>query len=426
MALPIAWYSVRNYSSSALHAQSRGMTASRSAQRLRHAFLVTQIALSFVLLAGAGLLAASLMNLSRVAPGFQPAHVLSGQVSLPWARYSAAADRQIFIDRLMDALRAQPGVAAAGASTNIPLSGNSNRSAATVKGFVLPPGESIRANYSYAVAGDYFAAMRIPVVSGRPLTADDVRLGNRVCAVDQDFARRYWPDANAIGHKLFLGSEEGPDTEAYTVVGVVGAVKQAALSEQEALGAVYYPYEERFDNAIYIVTRTSQEPDAFARTLQRAVRTIDAELPVNNIRSMDTRIADSLITRRSPAVLALLYAIIALLLTAIGTYGVLGYAVAQRRREIAVRMALGARPDQVRRQFIALASRLIAGGSVIGVAGAWMTGRAMQALLFEVPPLPVTILGLTAAVLGTVCLAACLLPSWRAARISPRAALAEE
>jgi len=149
-------------------------------------------------------------------------------------------------------------------------------------------------------------------------------------------------------------------------------------------------------------------------------------LPVNNIRSMDTRIADSLITRRSPAVLAMLYALIALLLTAIGTYGVLGYAVVQRRREIALRMALGARPDQVRRQFVALAVRLIAGGSIVGIAGAWMTGRAMQALLFQVQPLPASIVVLTAAVLATVCLAACMLPSWRAARIAPSSALAEE
>ena len=320
MALPIAWYSVRNYSSSALHAQSRGSTASRSAQRLRHAFLVTQIALSFVLLSGAGLLAASLMNLSRVAPGFQPAHVLSGQVSLPWARYSAIAERQIFIDRLMEALRAQPGVVTAGISTNIPLSGNSNRSASTVKGFVLPPGESVRANYAYAVAGDYFGAMRVPIVSGRVLTDDDARLGRRVSVVDEDFARRYWPDGHAIGQQLFLGGEEGPEAEAFTVVGVVGAVKQASLSEQDALGAVYYPYAERFDNALYVVTKTSQDPDAFGRTLQRAVRIIDPELPVNNIQSMDTRIADSLIARRSPAVLAVLYALIALLLTAIGTY----------------------------------------------------------------------------------------------------------
>ena len=426
MALPIAWYSVRNYSSSALHAQARGTTASRSAQRLRHAFLVTQIALSFVLLAGAGLLATSLMNLSRVAPGFQSAHVLTGQVSLPWARYAKIADRLVFIDRMMDSLHSQPGVVAAGVSTNIPLSGNSNRSASTVKGFVLPPGESIRANYAYAVAGDYFAALRVPIVSGRALTGDDARLGNHVSVVDEDFARRYWPAGNAIGQKLFLGSEEGPDTEAYTVVGVVGAVKQAALSEQDALGAVYYPYAERFDNALYVVTKTSQEPDAFARTLQRVVRGLDPELPVNNIRSMDTRIADSLITRRSPAVLAMLYALIALLLTAIGTYGVLGYAVVQRRREIALRMALGARPDQVRRQFVALAVRLIAGGSIVGIAGAWMTGRAMQALLFQVPPLPASIVVLTAAVLATVCLAACMLPSWRAARIAPSSALAEE
>ena len=421
MALPIAWYSLRSHSSDDLHAHSR-----RTAQRLRHGFLVAQIALSFVLLAGAGLLAASLMNLTRVPPGFQPAHVLSGQVSLPWDRYGGSKPRLVFIDRLMDALHGQPGVVAAGIATNIPLSGNSNRSATTVKGYALPPGTSVRANYAYAVAGEYFAVMGLPVLAGRPLLPDDARMGRHVCVVDEDFARRYWPKGNEIGGQLFLGSEVGPDSEAFTVVGVVGAVKQAGLSEQDALGAVYYPYAERFDNALFVVTKTSLEPDAFGGTLQRVVRRIDPELPVNNIRSMETRIADSLIARRSPAVLAGLYAIIALLLTAIGTYGVLSYSVAQRRREIALRMALGARPDQVRRQFVALAGRLVATGSVMGLAGAWLTGRAMQAVLFEVAPLPVPVVAMSGAVLATVCLAACLLPSRRAAHISPQAALAEE
>ena len=187
-----------------------------------------------------------------------------------------------------------------------------------------------------------------------------------------------------------------------------------------------YPYAERFDNALFVVTRTALEPDSFGGTLQRIVRTIDPELPVNNIQSMETRIDASLIARRSPALLAVLYSLIALLLTAIGTYGVLSYAVAHRRREIALRIALGARPDQVRGQFMGLALRLLAVGTAVGLVGAWLTGRAMQAILFQVPPLPLGVVATTGAVLATVCLLACLVPSQRAARISPRAALADE
>jgi ABC-type antimicrobial peptide transport system permease subunit len=208
-------------------------------------------------------------------------------------------------------------------------------------------------------------------------------------------------------------------------VGVVGPVKQAGLADDEALGAVYYPYSDRFDSAIYVVARTSLPPDALANTLQHVVRTIDAELPVNNLRSMETRIAESLIARRSPAVLAGLFSGIAILLTAIGTYGVLSYAVAQRRREIGLRMALGAHPGHVRRQFVALALRLLCAGMFVGFLGAWMMGRAIQALLFHVPALHVATLGGATGIVTVICLAACLVPSHCAARVSPMEALTE-
>ena len=167
-------------------------------------------------------------------------------------------------------------------------------------------------------------------------------------------------------------------------------------------------------------------PESLAVTLRGVVRRIDPELPLNDLRSMEVRIADSLVARRSPAVLAALFSGLAVLLTAVGTYGVLSYAVAQRRREIALRMALGARPEQVRAQFVSLALRLLAAGTLLGVSGAWVAGRAIQAVLFKVPALHVATLAGTAGVLGAVSLAACLWPSHRAARISPMEALAEE
>jgi len=163
-----------------------------------------------------------------------------------------------------------------------------------------------------------------------------------------------------------------------------------------------------------------------AFTLQKVVRQIDADVPVSDLRSMDTRIADSLVARRSPALLAGLFSGIALLLTSIGTYGVLSYAVAQRRREIGVRIALGAQPGQIRIQFLSLSLRLLTAGTVLGLIGAWQAGRAMRTLLFQVPPLNVAVLAAAACVTVAVCLAACLVPSQRAAQISPLEALAEE
>jgi predicted permease len=424
-AVPVAWFNLRRHLGNALQSESRGGTSGRRAQILRHSFIVSQIALAFILLAGAGLLGLSLQRVMAVSPGFQSDHVLTGQILLPWADYSEAA-RLTFVENLMDKIGRLPGVLSAGVVNNVPFSGNNGKSAATVKGYIPRPGESARGHYSYGVAGDYFRAMGFSLRSGRFLTAGDSRRSERVCVVDEDFARYYWPNASAIGQHLWEGSEAGKDAEAFTVVGVVGEVKQAGLTEDEAQGAIYYPYVFRIGDSVFVAVRTSLPPESFALTLQKVVRQIDADVPVNDLRSMETRIADSLVARRSPALLAGLFSGTALLLTAIGTYGVLSYAVAQRRREIGVRMALGAQPGQIRSQFFSLSLRLLAGGTLLGVIGACLTGRAMQAVLYHVPALNLAILAGAACVTAAVCLAACLLPSQRAARISPMEALTEE
>ena len=424
-AMPVAWFHLRRHLGNALQSESRGGTSGRGGQILRHCFIVAQIALAFLLLAGAGLLGLSLQRVMAVSPGFQSGHVLTGQILLPWADYSEAG-RLKFMESLLDKLNQLPGVLSAGVVNNVPFSGNTGKSAATVAGHVRRPGESARGHYSYGVDGDYFRAMGFSLRAGRFLNADDSRRSARVCVVDEDFARYYWPRASAVGQRLWDGSEVGKDADAFTVVGVVGGVKQAGLTENEAQGAIYYPYVFRVDSGFFVAVRTSLPPESLALTLQKVVRQIDPDVPVSDIISMDARIADSLIARRSPALLSGLFSAIALLLTAIGTYGVLSYAVAQRRREIGVRMALGAQPGQIRSQFLSLSLRLLAAGTLLGLLGAWQSGRAMRAVLFQVPPLDLPILAAAACVTGVVCLAACLLPSQRAARISPMEALTEE
>jgi len=424
-ALPVAWFHLRRHLGNALQSESRGGTSGHGAQFLRHCFIVSQIALALILLAGAGLLGLSLQRVMAISPGFQSDHVLTGQILLPWADYPEAG-RLKFVESLMDKVDHLPGVLSAGVVNNVPFSGNIGKSAATVAGHVRRPGESARGHYSYGVAGDYFRAMGFSLRAGRFLTADDSRRSARVCVVDEDFARYYWPQGSAIGQRLWDGSEAGTDTEAFTIVGVVGGVKQAGLTDNEAQGAIYYPYAFRIGDSVFVAVRTSLPPESLALTLQNVVRQIDADVPVSDLRSMDTRIADSLIARRSPALLAGLFSGIALLLTSIGTYGVLSYAVAQRRREIGVRIALGAQPGQIRIQFLSLSLRLLTAGTVLGLIGAWQAGRAMRSLLFQVPPLNVAVLAAAACVTAAVCLAACLLPSQRAAQISPMEALAEE
>jgi predicted permease len=426
LAVPIAWFNLRRHLGNALQSESRGGTSGRAAQILRHSFIVSQIALAFMLLAGAGLLGLSLQRAMAVSPGFQSDHILTGHILLPWADYPDGTARLKFVESLVDKIGHLPGVLSAGVVNNVPFSGKSGKSAATIMGHVLRPGESARGHYSYGVGGDYFRAMGFSLRAGRFLTAADSRRSERVCVVDEDFARYYWPNTGALGQRLWEGSEAGKDAEAFTVVGVVGGAKQAGLTEDEAQGAIYYPYIFRFDDSVFVSVRTSLPPDSLGLALQKVVRQIDPDIPVNDLRSMETRIADSLVARRSPALLAGLFSCIALLLTAVGTYGVLSYAVAQRRREIGLRMALGAQPGQIRNQFFYLSLRLLTGGVLLGVIGAWLTGHAMQAVLFHVPAFNLAILVGAVFVMGLVSLAACLLPSQRAARISPMESLAGE
>jgi predicted permease len=425
LAVPIAWFNLRGHLNSAMQSETRGGTPGRAAQSLRHGFIVAQIALATVLLSGAGLLALSLERAMAVSPGFRPDHVLSGQIPVPGNKYPDRSTRLAFNERLLQDIARQPGVLAAGVVSNVPLSGNSGKSAATVEGHVRRPGEAPRGHYSYRVDGDYFAAMGFSLWEGRFLTADDSRRSTRVCVVDEDFARYYWPHSSALGQHLFEGGEATTDAQSFTVVGVVGAVKQAGLTDQTAQGAIYYPYALNWDDHLFVVVRTSLRPESLGVVLQKVVRQIDREIPVNDLQSMDTRIADSLVAQRSPALVAGCFSLIAVLLVGVGTYGVLSFAVAQRRREIGVRMALGARPGQIRSQFLAVALRLLVAGTIFGAIGAWLAGRAMRTLLFQVPPLHVATLVAAAGFIGAVSLVACLVPAQRATQISPAEALAD-
>jgi predicted permease len=432
IAVPVAWFNLSSHLAHALQSESRTGTVSRAAQRLRHGFIVAQIALAFVLLAGAALLSLSLKKVMEVSPGFRADHVLTGEVTVPFS-YNARP----FLDRLLEAIDQQPGVGAAGAITNVPLSGESGKSAVTPKGYVPPSGQSLQGHYSYQVTGDYFAALGIPLREGRFLTSADSHRADRVCVVDEDFARRYWPNGGVLGQRLFVeqskdraprvfqGSDED-DAKLFTIVGVVGAVKQAELTEPQGQGAVYLPFMDSDGINIFVVTRTSQRPEAFTQTLRKLVRATNPDLAIDNLRSMDARIAESLIARRSPALLAGIFAGVALLLAAIGTYGVLSYAVAQRTREIGIRMALGAQTKQIGAQFLSLGLRLLAAGTILGLIGAWWAARAMQSVLFDVPALPVATLLGTAVVMTAVSLVACLIPVRRAAKVDPMIVLRAE
>ncbi len=419
---PIAWFNLRSHLANALQSESRTGTINRTTQRLRHGFIVAQIALAFILLAGAALLGLSLKNVLAVPSGFRAEHVLTGECTISW---DVIPNRVVIIDRLLESIRQQPGIVSAGTITSIPLSGDSGKTVITPKDYVPPPGQSQQGHYSYGVHGDYFSVLGIPLREGRFLTSADSHRPERVCVVDEDFARRYWPNGGALGQRIAVG-DETDDAKLFTIVGVVGAVKQAELTEPQGQGAVYLPLVYRENNSVFVVTRTSQRPEAFAETLRKLVRAANPDLAIDNLRSMDTRIAESLIARRSPALLAGIFAGVALLLAAIRTYGVLSYAVAQRHREIGIRMALGAQRKQIGTQFFSLGLRLLAAGTILGLIGAWLAGRAMQSVLFDVPTLHIAILIGTAFVLAAVSLVACLIPVRRATLVNPIEALHSE
>ncbi|HEX2855674.1 MAG TPA: ABC transporter permease [Opitutaceae bacterium] len=425
LALPVIWLNLRTRLAGTLQSESRSGTAGRAAQRVRHGFIVAQVALAFVLLSGAGLLGLSLKRVLETPPGFTPEQVFTGRLALPWKSYKDNAARLAFIERLLPALRSIPGVTHAAISSGVPFSGVTNDSAVFVEGHVPRPGDSVRAHYLSMASGEYWRAMNIPLRRGRFLEDSDNQGKQRVCVVDQAFADRYWPGLDPIGRRL-APNDSFKEENANTVVGVVASVKQTELAEAGGHGAVYFPYVNYATNNFVVVLRTSLPPASFAPAVRKTILELDPSLPADDLRPLQARIDESLVARRSPAVLAGIFAGVALLLAAIGTYGVLAYSVSQRRREIGVRMALGALPRQVLVQFLQMGAKLLALGVALGALGAWAVERGIQSVLVDVSSARVEIFAVTAVLMGVVVLLASLLPSRRAAQVSPMEALRAE
>ncbi len=409
-----------------LHSESRGATAGRATQRLRHFFIIAQVGLAFVLLSSAGLLGLSLKRVLETSPGFRTSEILAGNISLPWKDYQDGPSHLAFIERLLPAIRSLPGVEQVSVATALPFNGGSNKSSAAIEGITDRPGEKVRAYNFFSVSADYWRMMGIRLVKGRLLEDGDNHRLPEVCVVDQAFANRYWPDGDPLGHRVTPYYAEFHKDNYLTIVGVVSDVKQNDLTEANGYGSIYMPYSVDNSSSFSLVVRSSVPVSVMAPMLQKAVLHLAPGLPIDNLKPMRARIDDSLVARRSPAILAGIFSAVALLLAAVGTYGVLSYAVGQRRHEIGVRMALGALPIQVRNQFLGIGLRLLGFGITIGLLGAWLAGRAMQSVLYGVPGVSGAILGATAAFLGTITLAACMLPAGRAARVDPMEALRME
>jgi predicted permease len=361
----------------------------------------------------------------ETSPGFQAGQVLAGQLSLPYKKYPDPAAQLALIERLLAAIQNQPGVASAGVGNLAPFGGNDSSGLTAVEGVQIANGGSQQDHYRNGVVGDYWRALNIPLLRGRLLEDADNQRKQRVCVVDQAFAHRYWPGGSPLGRRLNDGPVFNKD-EAFTIVGVVGTVKQNKLDDANPKGTIYYPYKYWPGPSISVLVRTGMAAETMAPVLRRTVLAIDPELPIDSLKPMRSLIGESVATRRTPAVLAGIFAVVALLLTAVGTYGVLAYAVGQRRREIGVRMALGARQQQVLRQFLGLGAKLLLAGIGFGMLGAWATGRAMRHLLFGIGSVHLGVVAATAGVMVGVVLLATSLPSYSASRVSPTEALRDE
>jgi putative ABC transport system permease protein len=389
----------------------------------RSLLLVGEVALSLVLLVGAGLLIKSFMRLQEVRPGFNPNNVLISSVALPSAKYNATGQRPEFFRQLAERLEALPGVQAVGGGINLPL-GASNYGIG--RGFVpdgrpLTMEESVAASY-YTITGDFFSALQVPVLAGRAFDVRDNGDAPKVVIVNETLAKRFYgsPEA-AIGKRLTIWRDEKFARE---IVGVVGGTKADTL-ERENNEQIYVPHaQDPTWGFMALVIRTAGDPAAFVPALRRELQAIDEDQPLYNIRTMDDVVRSSLGTRRVSMLLFSVFAGAALLLAAVGIYGVMAYSVTQRTQEIGIRMALGAQASDVLRMVVRQGMILVLIGIGVGVAGALGLTRVIANLLFGVNAADPLTFAAIALLLAFVALLACYLPARRAAKLDPMIALA--
>jgi putative ABC transport system permease protein len=404
-------------------------TVGRERQRLRNAFVVAQVALALVLLAGSGLLARSFLRMRDVDPGFRSTGVLTLRLSLPTASYKDAASVARFYQQLLDRLTGIPGVQGAGAITKLPLVNEGNNNSGTwVEDHPPAPNAVPTLHPGATVNGTYFQAMGIPLVHGRPFDRTDPSRASDQAIVSVSFAKKYWPAGSAIGKRI----RQNPEGPWQTIVGVVGDVHSTSLTEP-ADAMVYFPTvmgdgkDSTFaDRSMAIAVRTTSTPESITSALRREVWALDPNLPLVNIRPMETVLSNAMARTSFTLLMVGVAAGVALLLGAIGIYGVISYMVSLRTREIGVRMALGARSGQVGAMVVRQGIVLATIGVVIGLAGSFAVTRFLTSLLFGVSPNDPLTLASVATTLLVIASVASWLPARRASRIDPVEALRAE
>ena len=410
-------------------AGARGATVGRERQIARRGLVVLQVALALTLLVGSGLAVRSFQRLAAVDPGFDPVDVLTFGLALPARDYASPEARLSFHRQMVDRLRALPGVVDASATSIVPLSGEMSGSGHSIEGRPLADGEVPPVFMIKRVAPGYFDALRIERVEGRVFDRLDGERDAPVVVVSRSLARAHWPGESALGKGIRLGGPPGEGGEWSRVVGVVDDVHEIVLHEDPPEMAYYpLPGVVRGESVPALMRYLVRAPNAAALSgaAREAVRGLDPTLPIAGLETLETRVGRARGERAFVMILLAVAAGLALLLGSVGLYGVVSYMVAQRRREIAIRMAVGAQVTDVRRLVLTEAGGLALLGAVLGIGSAVALTRRLQALLFETSPLDPPVFVAVSTLLVGVCLLASWLPARRAARIDPMTALRAE
>jgi putative ABC transport system permease protein len=391
---------------------------------MRSTLVVAELALSVVLLVGAGLLMVSFRNLTDVSPGFRPQQLVTTSLTLPSSRYEDRTRAVAFYNAVFDRLRALPGVDRVAATSAPPFSGIDGRLNLEIEHRTVESTLPVRA-HARIVSPDYFATMGEPLVRGRVFTDRDTADARQVVVINEAAVRRFWPGADPIGDRISLGDP----VRWMEIVGIVGDVKHEGL-DAEANPEAFMPFQQGFSalgdglvRAMTLIVRASADAGAMAPIIRTAVAGVDDQQPVGLIRPMDAMIAQSVAPQRLNLLLLSAFALVAVVLTASGLYGVMAYLVTQRTREIGVRMALGATRTSVLALMLRQAGAMTLTGIAVGLAGAYALARTLASLLFGVSASDPTVYLAVSVLLAAVACAAIVVPSRRATRVDPLSAL---
>lgn len=411
-----------------LNEESRGGSGSMRQQKLRSSLVVLEVCVALVLLVGAGLLVRSFAALTNVPPGFNAANLLVVNLPLSPQKYQDDVSRSSVVEKIVTGVRSLPGVDAAAMTTMLPMAGagstiHFNRSAYPPKG----PDDYVMAGYR-AVTPGYLSTLGVSLQRGRLLTDSDRQGAPKVVVVNESMARQYFPDRDALGQRIQLGTVPSTDFPTMEIVGIVGDMKQSF--ETGSNGEMFVPYAQFPDPILAgmylstaLVVRTAGNPLDIVRSVRAAILEVDAGLPLVNVRTMEAAMAGTVAQPRFQMMLLLIFASIAVALAAVGVYGIMAYTVSQRTPEIGVRMAVGASPNQVVAMVVWQGARLAVMGVVLGLIAAALAAGAMQAWLFDIKGLDPLTFMVAPLVLGLAALLASYIPARRAARISPLAAM---